>query len=170
MLPTRQQVEEKLSSLGYKAYGHFFGQPTGWFKIYINENLKTHVRMRFVYIPEINLGPYLILGFISGEGLSHMEMSFVGLETLRIEREEDLPKVDEFIDNWHYLLAYQQPWYFQDTKYDPGYALYKEGWVESKRHWLQKTDQIKDEISWERWRKTLTSHLSKSADSSPAGK
>ena len=99
------------------------------FRFIKNTDRNTTIRRRFLSIPEIGLGPYLIVGFIGGEGLSHRKTSFEGIETPQIECEEDLSKVDRY---WHSLLAYQQPRHFPYTKYDPGFNLYKENWKKSK--------------------------------------
>lgn len=170
MLPTRQQVEEKLSSAGYDP-ANFFSQPHGWFVLYKNKlfspSIQTDMRLHYLHLPEVDVGPFYILCFT--RQTNEWLMVHVGLETLRIESEEDLNKIEPFVHREHRFTAYQMPVYFQNTQYEP--AREDQHWGKLFESWREAfIIGINNENDWEKWRNKVTSLLSKSADSLPAGK
>jgi hypothetical protein len=151
-LPTLAQIEEELNTAGYKAYKHFFSQPHGWFKLYYNTNkekLMSPLRLHYIWLPEINLGPYYVLSFFDPN--NHLLLSHLGLETLRIKNPKGLRKISEFIQIQHAFAAYQQPWLFKDTEFVANGG--GEQWLKIHQAW--KDHEFSDEFDWDSWRRNL---------------
>jgi len=150
MLPTRQQVEERLNSLGYKPQSNFYGQPHGRFIIYNNKALHSDIRLHYLELPEIGLGPYYVLSFPMNKSL--FGMNHQGIETLHIETERDLDKIIIFIDEYHSLFAYREPWHYQGSQYEPKDGGW--GWIRIMKNWADAVSKgsLESEEEWRRWR------------------
>jgi hypothetical protein len=156
MLPTLQQVEEKLRSLGFKPKykGHLFKQPMGWRKIYELKKPLCSVKIEYIHLPEIRLGPYYILGCGCKDtprstGATHN----FGYETLRIEYPFHLDMIESVIDHHFYLCAfdYHHNKSFDGTKYlpqcDPKIFATRSGNLTNRIH----VEIGNDEHKWKEW-------------------
>jgi len=156
MLPTREQVEEKLNSLGYECWDYFYRQAFGWYKIYENAERHYFLRLHYVELPEAWLTPHFVLSFIDGPtscGPGDLfRMHSVGLETLRIDSSEDLQKIEAFIEEYHFFMGFLAPWYVKGTKYEPEFLQ----WKKITDSFNKGYDKITNVKKWDEWRNKLS--------------
>jgi hypothetical protein len=122
--------------------------------IYNNKKLHSDIRLHYLELPEIGMGPYYVVSFPLGKNL--FGMNHQGIETLHIETEGDLDKIISFVDEYHSLFAYREPWHYQGTEYEPKDG--GRGWARIMKSWADTVAQssLESEEEWRAWRNKLS--------------